>query len=113
MFPWPVLGTVSWCMWHSPRYYPQSGWQLKSWSQMAEEHLQDISEIEQSLSLHFIAFVSYPNHSQAPAVIAGRCSSHEAPNCAQHKEAALFIDSGWIFHTRSSPFPAFPPFTDH
>lgn len=61
---------------------------------MVEAHLQDISEIEWSPSLHFIAFVSFPNHLQALPVIAGRCSSHEAPNCAKHKEATLFIDSG-------------------
>lgn len=61
---------------------------------MAEAHLKDISETERSLSLHFIAFVSFPNHLQAFPVIAGRCSSHEALNCAKHKEAALFIDSG-------------------
>lgn len=96
-----------------PKALPTEWVAAQELAEVAEAHLQDISEIEQSLSLHFIAFVSYPNHSQAPPVIAGRCSSHEAPNCAQHKEAALFIDSGWIFHTRSSPFPAFPPFTDH
>lgn len=60
---------------------------------MADAHVQGISETEWCLSLHFIAFVSFPNHLQALPVIAGRCSSHEAPNCAEHKEAALFIDS--------------------
>lgn len=68
--------------------------QHRSWSYVAKAHFQGIAETERSLSLHFITFVSFPNHLQSLPVIAGRCSSHEAPNCAKHKEAALFIDSG-------------------